>query len=70
MVWLFYHTINGISKFAYTFLFQKKIENLEAELETTPSLKYKKLDIFVGIFQILLAIGLFAGAIAVAVLTV
>ena len=49
---------------------QKKIENLEAELETTPSLKYKKLDIFVGIFQILLAIGLFAGAIAVAVLTV
>lgn len=49
---------------------QKKIENLEAELATTPSLKYKKLDIFVGIFQILLAIGLFAGAIAVAVLTV
>ncbi len=49
---------------------QKKIENLEAELETTPSLKYKKLDIFVGIFQILLAIGLFAGAIAVAVLTI
>ena len=49
---------------------QKKIENLEAEFETTPSLKYKKLDIFVGIFQILLAIGLFAGAIAVGVLTV
>ena len=48
---------------------QKKIENLEAELETTPSLKYKKLDIFVGIFQILLAVGLFAGVIAVAVLT-
>ncbi len=49
---------------------QKKIENLEAELETTPSLKYKKLDIFVGIFQILLALGLFAGVIAVAVLTI
>ena len=48
---------------------QKKIESLEAELETTPSLKYKKLDIFVGIFQILLAVGLFAGVIAVAVLT-
>lgn len=49
---------------------QKKIENFEAELQTTPSLKYKKLDIFIGIFQILLAIGLFAGVIAVAVLTV
>lgn len=48
---------------------KKKIENLEAEIQTTPSLKYKKLDIFVGIFQIILAIGLFAGVIAVAVLT-
>ncbi len=49
---------------------QKKIENLEAELERTPSLKYKKLDIFIGIFQILLAVGLIAGVFAVAVLTI
>ena len=48
---------------------QKKIENLEAELAITPSLKYKKLDIFVGIFQILLAVGLIVGIIIVAVLT-
>ena len=49
---------------------KRKLKTLEAELQATPSLKYKKLDIFIGIFQILLAIGIFAGVIAVAVLTI
>ena len=47
-----------------------KTVNLETELEKTPDLKYRKLDIFTGIFQIISAIGLIAGVIAVAVLTV
>ena len=46
---------------------QKKIEN-EAELEVTPSLKYKKFDIFNGILQIMLAIGLLVGVVCIAIL--
>ena len=47
---------------------QKKIENLEAELEVTPSLKYKKFDIFNGILQIMLAIGFLVGIVVIAIL--
>ena len=47
---------------------QKKVENLEAELEVTPSLKYKKFDIFNGILQIMLAIGLLVGIVGIAIL--